>query len=349
MLAGMEIVLAVLVAVLVTLVAVVLVVALRRPGSAPPPPIPPGLDPEALLAPIREQLRTVEARVYQSHVDAAQAMTALDGRIEQIARQNAQLAAQGDRLGEATTRISTALQGTGVAGDWGEMQLRRTVELAGLTEHVSFVEQETVTTESGRLRPDLVVMLPEGRNVVVDAKAPLIDFSGAGGAAAQATALKAHINDLGARNYSAYLRGALDFVVLFVPTEGTLGSCLSHDPSLSEYAISKRVLLATPMTLLAMLRAVQYGWMQLASYESSQEIVDDAVKLHDRLATFVDHLNKVGNGLQTAVASYNNAVGSLQSSVRPQAVRMRDHGLAVTKELGEPQALAPEIRSTNWR
>ena len=124
-------------------------------------------------------------------------------------------------------------------------------------------------------------------------------------------------------------------MVLFVPTEGILATALGHDPTLSEYAIGRRVLIATPMTLLAMLRAVQYGWLQAAAAENAQQIVADAVKLHDRLATFTEHLDKVGNGLGAAIKHYNAAVGSLQTSVRPQAARMREHGLAVGKELAE--------------
>ena len=348
MLGGMEIALVILV---VVLAAVVAVLAVRRPATAPAPvaPTAPALDPETLLAPIREQLRAVEGRVQQAQVQAAEQFASVGGALQGITRQNAALHEQGARLDQATTRISTALQGTGVAGDWGEMQLRRTVELAGLTEHVSFVEQETIRTAEGSGRPDLVVRLPQRRTVIVDAKAPLVDFDGTGDAASQAVALKKHVADLAGRNYSAYSDGALDFVVLFVPTEGILATALGHDPSLTEYAISKKVLVATPMTLLAMLRAVQYGWLQVASAENARQIAVDAATLHDRLATFVDHFNRIGNGLRTATNAYNDAAGSLQRTVRPQAVRMRDHGLAVTKEIDEVGELELETRSVDWR
>jgi len=346
----MEIALA---AAVVVLVVVVLVLALRRPAApAAPPPgaVAPGLDPEALLAPIREQLQAVTRQVHDTQVQATERFTSVDGTLRTIAQQNAELHRQGLQLGEATVRISTALQGTGVAGDWGEMQLRRTVELAGLTEHVSFVEQETIRTDAGNGRPDLIVRLPQNRQVIVDAKAPLIDFDGTADAAAtQSAALKRHVTDLAQRNYSAYHLGALDFVVLFVPTEGILATALGHDPTLSEYAIGRRVLIATPMTLLAMLRAVQYGWLQAAAAENAQQIVADAVKLHDRLATFTEHLDKVGNGLGAAIKHYNAAVGSLQTSVRPQAARMREHGLAVGKELAEPEPIETEPRALEWR
>jgi DNA recombination protein RmuC len=215
-----------------------------------------------------------------------------------------------------------------------------------LTRHVSFVEQETVQSSDGKGRPDLIVRLPQGRNVIVDAKAPLIDFDGRDDAAvAQATALKAHVNDLAGRNYSAYLDGAVDFVILFVPTEGILATTLGHDPTLSEYAINKRVLLATPMTLLAMLRAVEYGWQQVDQAENVRLIATDAAELHDRLAVFVEHFTKVGNGLATAIGAYNAAVGSMQGRVLPQATKMREHGLRTVKTLGEPQPIDTEPRA----
>ncbi len=337
-----------LIALIAVLVLLVLVLVVRRP----PPVVPaaPSLDFEPFLAPIREQLQAVVGQVGAVKANAEGQFGALGQQLRTISEQNAKLESQGAQLGEATTRISTALQGTAVAGNWGEMTLIRTVELAGLTQHVSFVEQETIGTADGWGRPDVIVYLPQGRNVIVDAKAPLIDFTGrADAAATQAAALKVHVNDLASRNYSAYLDGAVDFVILFVPTEGILATTLGHDPSLSEYAVSRRVLLATPMTLLAMLRAVEYGWQQVATAENVRQIALDAAELHDRLATFVDHFAKVGSGLQTAIAAYNSAVGAMQTRVRPQAVRMRDHGLRVGKELGEPQPIEAEPRVLEWR
>ena len=336
-----------LIALVVVLVLVVLVLVLRRPAPAAPPPAP--LDLEPFLAPIREQLQAVVGQVGAVQANAEGQFGVLGQQLRTIAEQNAKLEVQGAQLGEVTTRISTALQGTGVAGDWGEMTLRRTVELAGLTEHVSFCEQETIVTADGWGRPDLIVRLPQGRSVIVDAKAPLLNFAGrADAAATQAAALKVHVNDLASRNYSAYLDGAVDFVILFVPTEGILATTLGHDPSLSEYAVGRRVLLATPMTLLAMLRAVEYGWQQVATAENVRQIALDAAELHDRLATFVDHFAKVGSGLQTAIGAYNAAVGALQTRVRPQAVRMREHGLRVGKDLGDPQPIEVEPRALEW-
>lgn len=338
-----------LIALVVVLVLVVLALVLRRPAPTASPGAVAPLDLEPLLRPIREQLQTVVGQVSDAQRTTGESLGALGQQLRNISEQNSKLEIQGQQLGDTTTRISTALQGTGVAGNWGEMTLHRTVELAGLTEHVSFVEQTTIQTADGQGRPDLIVNLPQGRNVIVDAKAPLIDFDGRqDSAAAQAAALKTHVNDLASRNYSAYLDGAVDFVILFVPTEGILATTLGHDPLLSEYAVARRVLLATPMTLLAMLRAVEYGWKQVDQAENVRQIATDAAVLHDRLKTFIDHLARVGTGLSTAISAYNAAVGSMQSSVRPQAIRMKEHGLTVTRELGDPSPIDTEPRALDW-
>ena len=344
---GMEIALVVAVLVVVLVVAL-LVVVVRRPSAAPVAPVAPPLDPEALLAPIREQIHALQRTVHASDSAASASSATIGERLEQIGRQYTELQAHGRRLESTTTQISTALRGTGVAGDWGEMQLRRTVELAGLTEHVSFLEQETIRTADGHARPDLIVRLPLGRSVVVDAKAPLVDFDGnADAAAVQSVALKQHVDELHRRNYGAQYDSALEAVVLFVPTEGILATALGHDPALAEYAVKRKVLLATPMTLLAMLRAVEHGWLQTESTENAKKIVDDATELLGRLATFADHFNKVGNGLRTALDAYNKAVGSFQDRVRPQTERMRAHGLRAGKDLPELTEVGTNVRAVD--
>jgi len=343
MMGDMEIALA---ALAVVLAAVVVVLALRRPTATPVAPPTPALDPEALLAPIREQLRELQRKVHESETAVNTSSASLGQRLEQIGRQYTDLQSHGQRLENTTTQISTALRGTGVAGDWGEMQLRRTVELAGLTEHVSFTEQETIRTSDGHARPDLIVRLPLGRCIIVDAKAPLIDFDGNTDAAvAQAGALKQHIDDLHRRDYGSHHDGALDAVILFVPTEGILASALGREPALAEYAVNRKVLLATPMTLLAMLRAVEHGWLQTESTENAKKIVEDSTELLSRLATFSEHFNRVGGGLRTALDNYNKAVGSFQDRVRPQADRMRDHGLRAGKALVDLNEVGTNVRS----
>lgn len=306
-------------------------------------------NPEDLLAPVREQFRALQKDLNDTREASAKTQGALLEQLQSVSRQNADLYRQGTELSVATTQISTALQGTGVSGDWGEMQLRRTVELAGLTENVSFFEQETVATPEGRLRPDMVVNLPEHRRIVVDAKAPLIDFANNVDAAKkQADALESHIKDLARRNYGAYVQGSIDFVVLFVPTEGILATALSERPRISEDAVRARVLLATPMTLLAMLRAVEFGWRQIAQAENAAHIAKEAAELWDRLATFVDHFNKIGSGLKSAVDNYNAAAGSLERSVKPKARAMRELGITTSKNLADSAEIEEPHRSVDW-
>lgn len=339
--------------VVITLIAVVVltVVVVRQQsgGGAPPPTNNPFMNPETLLAPVREQMQALQQSVNATREASAAAQSTMLEQLRQVSQQNNALYRQGQELGVATTQISTALQGTGVAGDWGELQLQRTVELAGLSRHVSFMDQASVTTADGRKRPDLVVNLPDGRRIVVDAKAPLIDFAqGADSAKKQADALAAHVKDLSLRNYAGVIEGSIDFVVLFVPTEGIMATALSTNPSLSEDAIRQKVLLATPMTLLALLRAVEFGWRQVAQAENSAQIAQQAAELWDRLATFVDHFNKVGNGLRTAIDNYNSAAGSLETSVKPQARRVRALGISPKKELKDTPEITESNRSANW-
>ena len=325
-----------------------LVFAPRRSQQSP---VAGGLfDAETLLAPLREQIRTLQKDLNDSRVDTAKTQGQLLEQLQGMNQQAQELFRQGVELGNTTTRISTALQGTGVSGDWGEMQLRRTVELAGLTENVSFIEQETVQTPEGRLRPDMVVNLPDSRRIVVDAKAPLIDFGNTADAAKkQADALDAHIKDLSKRNYGQYVEGSIDFVVLFVPTEGILATALSERPKISEDAVRLRVLLATPMTLLAMLRAVEFGWRQIAQAENAEKIAKRGAELWDALATYIEHFNLVGSGLKTAVDAYNKAVNSMEGNVRPKARDMRAFGLTVTKELKETKEQGLPNRDVDWK
>lgn len=342
---------ALLVILLVIAVGLLALIVVRQQSAARPglPAAGAAMDPETLLAPVREQISILQRSLNESRESAAHTQGTLLEKLHHVSDQNSQLWEQGRLLGTATTQISTALQGTGVAGDWGELQLRRTIELAGLTEHVSFVEQEHVATLAGVARPDVIIDLPNGRRIVIDAKAPLLDFGQAADAGKkQADALAAHVKALAGRNYSDVVQGSIDFVVLFVPTEGIMASALTSRPALSEEAIKQRVLLATPMTLLAMLRAVQFGWNQVAQAENAAHIAREAGELWNRLATFVDHFNKVGNGLRTAIDNFNAAAGSLERNVRPQARKMRELGVTANKELADTPELAQANRTVAW-
>jgi DNA recombination protein RmuC len=342
----------VLLVITIVLVCALLASNVMRGKPTPPTPVTPPapiLDPESLLAPVREQIQVIQSALADNRAAAAEEKATLLAEFKNVSEQNNRLFEQGNRLNEATIQISTALQGTGVAGDWGELQLQRTVELAGLTENISWVDQDSVDGSDGKLRPDLIVHLPNGRKIVVDAKAPKIDFGNSPNAAStQAEALKVHIGKLANKDYSRFVEGAVDFVVLFVPTEGILATALTEKPDLSEFAVRSRILLATPMTLLAMLRSVEYGWKQVAQAENAAHIAKEAAELSDRLATFVDHFNKAGSGLATAIDHFNKAAGSLERNVKPQARRMRELGVHANKELADTKEITDANRVVTW-
>src|SRR5439155_23838842 len=213
----------------------------------------------------------------------------------------------------------------------GEIQRRRVVEMAGMLHHCDFTEQSTLAGEHGRLRPDIVVQLPGDKTVVVDAKAPLEGYLVAVGATddAQARAkfvvrarqLRAHVGKLAAKSYWESLTNAPDFVVLFLPSDQLLSAALEHDATLMEHAVVNRVLLATPVTLIALRRSVAYGWQQQALADNARRIADLGREMHDRLARFAEHLAKVGRGLDSAVDAYNASVGSFESRVLVTARR----------------------------
>ena len=239
-------------------------------------------------------------------------------------------------------------------GRWGEMQLRRVVEMAGMLSHCDFVEQTTVTVDGNRLRPDLVVRLPGGKQVVVDAKAPLQAYLDALEAKDEDTRkaqlvdharqIRDHIAKLSAKSYWAQFDETPEFVVLFIPGETFFSAALEQDPSLIEEGVNQQVILATPTTLIALLRAVAYGWRQETIAESAKAISDLGRELYTRLATMTDHFAKVGRGLETAVRSYNETVGSLETRVLPSARRFKEHGIAPTAELSALPVIERSVR-----
>jgi len=240
-------------------------------------------------------------------------------------------------LGAQTRALSAALRQPHTRGRWGELQLRRVVELAGMTAHCDFVEQRSVAAEDGLLRPDLIVQLPGRTQVIVDAKAPLHAFLDAGEAqdetgrtaalAAHAKLLREHLRRLSAKAYWDQFETAPDFVVLFLPGEHFWNAALEADPALLEEGARQSVLVATPTTLIALLRAVAYGWQQERVAADARAVAELGRDVHRRLEVFGEHLERLGRGLRAAVGAYNGAVGSFEHRVLPGARRLADHGV----------------------
>ncbi len=246
-------------------------------------------------------------------------------------------------LGAQTTRLVDALKTPTVRGRWGEIQLKRVVEIAGMVEHCDFFEQETHDSENGRLRPDLRIQLPGDRNVVVDSKVPLkayLEAMESGDESARALKLvdhagqvRAHIAQLSSRTYWDACRPTPEFVVLFLPGEMFFSAALQHDPSLIEDAAAMKVILATPTTLIALLKAVSYGWRNEQLAENAQRISELGQELHERIATMASHLARLGGALGKAVEEFNNAARSMESRVLVTTRRFKELGVASKKDI----------------
>lgn len=301
----------------------------------------PAIDAETLLQPVREQIAMIAGRLDNLVTESVTTRTEISSKIATAIEESRAVFDQGAELRDTTTRISTALRGTGQRGSWGQIQLERVVELAGLTEHVTFKKQVYTKTEDGKKFPDLVVYLPDRRSIIIDAKAPNLNLEDRESATDEN--LKDHIDTLSGKNYPATIEGAMDFVILFVPSEGTLASALTADPNLNEYAFKKNILLATPMTLLGLLRAVEFGWQQLQQVENIAIINKQAQELCERVLIFIDHLAGIKKGLADAVESYNSAVTSVNTRLLVSVRKMRELGVRVDKSTDDFTEAPTEI------
>jgi DNA recombination protein RmuC len=267
------------------------------------------------------------------------------------ARQGAysSLETQVKSLSEQAGSLAIALRNPQARGRWGELTLRRVAELAGMAAHCDFVEQATTEGESGRLRPDMIVRLPAGRQIVVDAKVPLaayLESLEAATSEARRTALerhaqqvRAHVQTLAGKAYWESIGSALDLVVMFIPGESFFGAAVEADPSIIDDALGRRVAIASPMTLVALLRAIELGWKEERLAADARKITDEGRELYRRLATFLQHFVDVGTALGRAAAVYDQAVGSMQLRVLPQARQLRDLAAVTGDEAPALQAI----------
>ncbi len=302
-----------------------------------------------LVQPLKHTLEDLQTHLRYLETNRETAYGELRSQVQQLAETNR-------NLEKETGALLNTLRQPQARGRWGELTLRRVVELAGMSPHCDFVEQESVETPEGRLlRPDLVARLPGGAHVVVDAKVPFNGFEKVAlaqtdaeresGLVEHARLVRAHVNQLSSREYWKQFEPSPDFVVMFVPGESFFSAALEKDSALLEDAMAYHVVLASPTSLIAILRAVAYGWRQEQVADSAREISGLGRELFERLVSFIEHMQDIRGGLERANKSFNSAVGSLEGRLLPTARKMKERGIAPASELPEIEPTETSLRA----
>jgi DNA recombination protein RmuC len=301
-----------------------------------------------LMSPIRETLEKVEGKLQETELKRV-------GSYESLMEQVRSMSESQKELGARTKNLVDALRSPTVRGRWGEIQLKRVCEMAGMVDHCDFVEQESITTSDGKLRPDVTVRLPGGKIIIVDAKAPLqayLDAMEAPDDAIREQKLKDHsrqvrdhITKLSAKSYWGQFEETPEFVVMFLPGETFFSAALQYDPGLIEYGVEQKVIPASPTTLIALLRSVAYGWQQDRIAQNAAEISELGRELYDRVRVFAGHYTDTRKHLQKSVDAFNSSIGSLEKNVLPQARRFKTLGATTAAELPDIGMIQTVIRT----